>query len=142
MAEIDKLYDQASNLAVETVEYGAREILKENPDLHEFVMAMGACFFTAKEGGKYDMNSYDEDVAEEMWNDGFEFADDKLMLDSAFERKLFPEFFDNVDDLNEKFKVCGCPMRFTAYSKVVRDWGDTQKNPVQYEDIDLSKGVF
>jgi uncharacterized protein YbaP (TraB family) len=41
MKKIDKLYDQASDLAVEAVMNEAREILKADPNLHEFIMAMG-----------------------------------------------------------------------------------------------------
>lgn len=133
MKQIDKLYDRASDLAVEAVCYEAREILKNDPNLHEFVMAMGRCFFTIKEGGKYDINSYPDDGSYEEWEDSDDFVysyhgiiDD----DHGFQK----EFFDNVFELNDKFQVMGYPVRFTATSKPVHEWGDTQKNPVRYED--------
>jgi len=40
-----------------------------------------------------------------------------------------------IDELNEKFNVCGYPVRFTANSKEVHNWGDTRKNPVQHEEM-------
>jgi hypothetical protein len=37
-----------------------------------------------------------------------------------------------IDDLDEDFKVTGYPVRFTADSDEVHDWGDTIKDPVVY----------
>ncbi len=124
------LMGEASDLAVDVVEAEARKILAADPDLHEYVMAMGSGFFTGKDGGKYDMNAYPEDVAEQMCEDNFPFRDSGAIMDDDLEQ--FEEFFKIVLDLNDRFNVCGCPMRFTANSEIVRDWGDTIKNPVKY----------
>ena len=133
MKKIDKLYDQASELAVQAVIDEARAILKADPNLDEFVMAMGSCFFTVKEGGKYDMNSYtDEEYEEYCESDEYVRAYHYGIIDDDDFQK---EFFENVDDLNDKFHVMGFPVRFTATSKLVHEWGDTQKNPVKYEEM-------
>jgi hypothetical protein len=129
---IEKLFDKASNLAIEVIESEARRILKSDPDLHEYIMAMGSGFFTAKEGGKYDLNSYTDAQADKIFDENLPLADKGLIMDQ--ELPMFKEFFNMVDDLNERFNVCGCPMRFTANSEVVRDWGDTRKNPVTYKE--------
>ena len=133
MAEINKQFDRASDLAVEAVKYGAREILKNDPNLHEFIMAMGSCFFTIKDGGKYDiLQMTDEEY--EAWCDSDEYVYSYNGIIDNDRNDFQKEFFDNVDELNEKFNVCGYPVRFTATSKEVHDWGDTQKNPVVYEE--------
>jgi hypothetical protein len=132
MKKIDKLYDQASDLAVEAVMNEAREILKADPNLHEFIMAMGRCFFTVKDGGKYDINSYtDEEYDEWSDSDDFVYSYNGIIDDDHGFQK---EFFDNVFELNDRFQVMGYPVRFTATSKPVHSWGDTRKNPVKYID--------
>lgn len=69
---IDELWDKASDLAIKLVKDEARKILQADPDLDEFVMAMGSCFFTYKEGGKYDIYSYTNEEADKMDEDGYE----------------------------------------------------------------------
>lgn len=94
-------------------------------------MAMGSCFFTYKEGGKYDIYSYTNEEADKMDEDGYEWygACDGILHDN-----FQPEFIEMVDELNERFHVLGYPVRFKANSKEVHDWGDTRKNPVDYGD--------
>ena len=53
-----------------------------------------------------------------------------IIDDNDFQR----EFFDLVEKLDYIFKVKGYPVRFTANSKYVHEWGDTIKNPVVYEE--------
>lgn len=134
MKTIDKLFDRASDLAIELIKNEAKEILKDDPDLDEFIMAMGSCFFTIKEGGKYDLLTFANDKEWEEWCE----SDDYVsvyngIIDNAV-TDFQKEFFENVDDLDEKFNIMGYPVRFTATSKEVYDWGDTTKNPVQYEE--------
>ena len=133
MKKINDLFDQASNLAIEGIKNEAREILKDDPNLDEFIMAMGSCFFTLKEGGKYDIMSYTDDEWDE-WCESDEYVSsyyNNIGDDCNFQT----EFFEMVDDLNEKFNVMGYPVRFTATSKEVHDWGDTIKDPVVYEEL-------
>lgn len=133
MAQIDKLWDNASDLAVQAVVNEAREILKADDGLHEFIMAMGACFFTIKKGGRYDTSDMTED---EYWDwlesDEYVREFDGMIDDDEFQK----EFFEAVEDLNEKFNVKGYPTRFTAWSKEVNSWGDTRKDPVVYKPLD------
>lgn len=129
--QFDEEAEKLSMNAIELVINQARIILQNDPNLHEFVMAMGSCFFTVKDGGKYDPNSY----TDEGWDDFCE-SDEYvrsfhgIIDDDDFQR----EFFDLVDKLDKMFKVKGYPVRFTANSKYVHDWGDTIKNPVVYEE--------
>jgi hypothetical protein len=134
LQKINRHWNYASELSSILIEKSAREILKADPNLHEFIMAMGSYFFTAKEGGKYDFNTYpnDESFDEYMLNGKGWISDDSMIMPDTDDH--FPEFCDMVDDMNEKFSACGEPMRFTANSQIVRKWGDTRKEPVIYVD--------
>lgn len=130
--KIDKMFEDASDLAIKLIKDEARKILKADDGLDEFVMAMGSCFFTYKDGGKYDIFAYTDEQLDQMDEDGHDWygAQNGILHD-----RFQPEFMDMIDDLNEKFNVCGYPVRFTANSKEVHDWGDTRKNPVQHEEM-------
>ena len=131
--KVDKMFEDASELAIKLIKDEARKILKADDGLDEFVMAMGSCFFTYKDGGKYDIFAYTDEQYEQMDEDGHEwYGAQKGILHDRFQ----PEFMELIDDLNEKFHVCGYPVRFTANSKEVHDWGDTLKNPIQYEEME------
>jgi hypothetical protein len=102
LRKIDELFDKGAELAIELVESEARKILVADSELDEFVMAMGGCFFTttnkergyAPRGG--GSNILDDDVA--------------------------PDFFEMVENLNDRFSVMGYPMRFTVKGKIVKNW--------------------
>jgi hypothetical protein len=94
MAKINKLYDRAGELAIELIEFEARQILKKHSNLNEFIMCMGSSFFTDKN------------------NDPI----------GNWELKYLKPFNDMVDELNEKFNILGHPMRFTANGKVKNNW--------------------
>lgn len=114
MKTIDKLFDQASNLAIDGIRNEASEILRENSDdLKSFIMAMGSCFFTAKEGGKYDLNSYSDEEYDEYVDGGGIIADAHGIIHQDDRNNFQKEFFDDVDELNEKFHVMGFPMWLT-----------------------------
>ena len=135
MKTIDKLFDRASDLAIELIKNEAREILKADDGLHEFIMAMGGCFFTIKEGGKYDALNTMTDEQYDEWCESDEYVNTHgggIIDNDATDFQK--EFFDNVDELNEKFCVMGYPVRFTATSKEVYHWGDCTKDPVVYEE--------
>jgi hypothetical protein len=137
MDELSKQFDEEaeklSRNAIELVINQARIILQNDENLYEFIMAMGSCFFTVKDGGKYDPDSYDD----EGWDDFCESDDYVRSYKGIIDDDDFhPEFFDLVDKLDEMFRVKGYPVRFTANSKEVHDWGDTIKNPVVYEERD------
>jgi hypothetical protein len=136
MKTIQKKFDEAGDLAIETIKYEAREILKADPDLDEFIMAMGSCFFTIKEGGKYDSMQYtDEEYEEWCETDDYVNVYSNHIIDNA-QTDFQKEFFENVDYLHELFNVMGHPVRFKAWSKEVYDWGDTRKDPIQYEKLE------
>ncbi len=139
---INARFDSSSDDAVRAVCWEARKILQADDGLGEFIMAMGACFFTIKEGGCYDTSEMSDEEYE-----AFEESDDYLYSYNGIiehERSEYvwqKDFFDMVDDLNDKFKVCGFPVRFTANSRPVHDWGDTGKDPVVYVEM-LHDGGF
>ena len=117
--QIDELFEKASNLAIKVIVDDAREILKADDGLDEFIMAMGSCFFTFKKGSKYDIFTYTDEEAEQMEDDGHDWygADNSILHD-----RFQPEFMEMVDDLNEKFNVFGYPTRFTADGEENNDW--------------------
>lgn len=130
LKRIEDLQEEASEMAVKIVIDEARKILKDDDGLFEFVMAMGGCFFTIKDGGKYDMmNLTDEEYEEWCESDDYVNVHHGIIDEKATDFQ--EEFFDMVDDLDE-FNVTGYPVRFTADSDEVHDWGDTIKDPVIY----------
>lgn len=129
LTKIDDLLKSADELAIQLIKDEARKILKSDDGLYEFVMAMGSCFFTLKDGGKYD----DSNMTDEEWDEWTE-SDDYVNFHYGIldDKDYQNEFFTMVDDLDNDFKVCGYPVRFTATSQEVYDWGDTIKDPVVY----------
>lgn len=131
--EFDKEAEKLSKNAIELVLNQARIILQNDPNLYEFVMAMGSCFFTVKDGGKYDALSYtDEEWDEYCESDDYVRSFHGIVDDIGFHL----EFFNLVDKFDDMFKIKGYPVRFTATSKEVYNWGDTIKNPIIYEERD------
>lgn len=116
---INQLYERASRLAVKAIKDEARKILKADEGLDEFIMAMGSCFFTFKEGGKYDIFSYTDEQIERMEEAGHDwYGADNGILSDGFQ----PEFMEAVEDLNDMFKVLGYPVRFSADSEESHEW--------------------
>lgn len=91
---VEDLYHRAGVLAIREVEKEARRILKSDPDLNEFVMAMGAAFFTDKNGDNHQLQ--DIDAAEELR--------------------------DFILEWDEYLRITGVPMRFTADGDKITDW--------------------
>ncbi len=116
--EIENLWDQASDMSLEYIRKEARNILKNDSDLHEFIMGMGCCIFTAWQEGKYDLTKYSDDEFYTLQDKGFIFSDNNLNMSEDFQK----DFISMVNNLNERFKVMGFPMRFTAEGKEVNDW--------------------
>lgn len=131
MKEINRLWGSADDLGIKLIEYEARKILASDPDLDEFIMAMGSCFFTIKEGGKYDALKMTNEQYDE-WTESDEYVREYngMIDDDDFHK----DFFSMVEELNEKFNSMGCPMRFTANSNLVSNWGDTRKDPIIYTE--------
>lgn len=103
-------YNKASQFALEYVEQEARKILVEHPELNEFVMAMGAWFFTWKTGATDQHGIVIEEWMSHVISDGqVEFIDTSDLADFMCE-------WDSV------LKLTGEPMRFTAQGPVVRNW--------------------
>ena len=130
LKRIEDLQEEASEMAVKIVIDEARKILKDDDGLFEFVMAMGGCFFTIKDGGKYDMMNLTDEAYEE-WCESDDYVNVHHGIIDEKATDFQEEFFDMVDDLDE-FNVTGYPVRFTADSDEVHDWGDTIKDPVIY----------
>jgi len=129
LKRIEQLQEEANDIAVDIVIKEARRILNEDNDLFEFVMAMGSCFFTIKDGGRYDTNDMtDEEYEEWCYSDGYINVHNGIAENDHHQH----DFFKLVDDLDENFGVTGYPVRFTANSERVHDWGDTIKDPVIY----------
>lgn len=93
----ERIYAQAFTL----IERKARAILRNHPDLDEYVMAMGGWFFTGKDRS-HDISTSSRDYI--PW------------YARPFERMM--DAFEEME-----LKVTGEPMRFTANGPVVSDWG-------------------
>ena len=91
-ADLQAAYDKARSIGLFLVEKYAREGLRDNPDLDEFVMAMGAAFFTDNDDTHVDLADVSSDLHE-------------LILD-----------WDGA------LKLTGEPMRFTATGPVRGEW--------------------
>ncbi len=90
---IQALLSEARKLAIAHVEASARKILQDHPNLDEFVMGMGTCFF----------NEGKENLGPEQ---------------RAYMRPLS----DFIDDWDETLHMTGIPMRFTANGPKITDW--------------------
>jgi hypothetical protein len=91
--KIQKLIDQAGQMAMEHVEFMARKILREHKNLNEFVMGMGTCFFSEGE--------------------------ENHRLETYAYMKPLEDF---IDEWDETLGITGTPMRFTANGQKVTDW--------------------
>lgn len=96
LESIEKLQHKAGELAMKLIEYEARRLLAEYPNLiHEYIQAMGAAFF---------LDSNNEVIETE-------------------DHKELQEFNDLLIELNTAIEgIFGNPMRFTATSEVKRQW--------------------
>jgi hypothetical protein len=99
LKQIDKWFNDASDMAITVIESKARNILKQHSNLNEFVMCMGTFFFTSKKQINFSTNN---------------------IIDPVF--KYMEPFYEMVWELNERFNVTGCPMRFTVNGKVISNW--------------------
>ena len=98
--EIEQVYDQAAEMAEKFVEGHAREILRKHGNLDEFIMAMGGWFFTLKKpaGGLHYVSEEDRVY---LW------------------KSPLAKFIALWD---ERLRITGRPMRFTAYGPKQTDW--------------------
>ena len=116
--DVYKLWDTAGSLATDYIRQEARTILQGDNNLNEFIMGMGACFFTAKQEGLYDITKYsDNELIKIDENNGL-LSDNNLHMADSFQ----PDFMDIINELNDKFNSMGFPMRFTANGKEENDW--------------------
>ena len=130
--KINALVADADDRAIYLVKKEARRILQEDPNLNEFVMAMGGYFFTIKEGGKYDINTMTDEEWDE-WCESDEYVHEyKGIIDDV---NFQTEFNDMVNEFDNQFNICGYPVRFRANTKEVHKWGDTEKNPIVWEKL-------
>lgn len=84
-----------SRLALKFIEAEARKFLREHNNYNEFLMAMGQWFFTDKKGNVVD--------------------NERLPISANVLR-------DFIEEWDERLKLTGAPMRFTASGKMRRDW--------------------
>ena len=70
--------------------------VEAHPELHEFIMSMGTCFFTDNTVNRCVVR--DEDLEEHA------------------------DVFDIIDKYDEDYHLTGIPMRFTAMGPVVHNW--------------------
>lgn len=91
------LDEKASELGYEYVRLLAKLIMSENPNVSEFVMAMGACFFT------YTDYDGDEEVCERTVGTNFRYGSDENA----------PEWAQQMIDFIEKWD---CALHITGYS--------------------------
>lgn len=101
-------YEKAGKTASEVVEKMARQILREHPELNEFVMAMGTYFFTYKDGGNLDT------ISSKM-NSSYNYV--------YYDTEPFLKPLNNfISEWDSRLKITGDAMRFTANGIKVTDW--------------------
>lgn len=100
-------YHQSAQIALDLVEKRARAILRQHPNLDEFIMGMGIWFFTRKVGTKDEKG-----IVIEEWMNNIVHEPLAYMKPVA----------DLIDEWDEYLKITGEPMRFTANGPVVREW--------------------
>jgi len=101
-------YEKAEKTASEVVEKMARQILREHPELNEFVMAMGTYFFTYKEGGILDP------ISSKM-NSSYNY----VYYDTE---PFLKPLNDLIGEWDSRLKITGDAMRFTADGIKITDW--------------------
>lgn len=94
-AKVDRLYEEAGDLALQLVEQMARDILRKHPNLDSFVMAMGCASFSVKG---------------EVESLGTE--------DRAYMRTLHAF----IEEWDRCLHLTGVPMMFTADGPKVTQW--------------------
>lgn len=90
---VRRLYREAERLSLKLVEGKARRVLRKNPHLKEFVMAMGTWLFVHRDGG--------------------------VVVDTPYCARGLAKLINELDDT---YHLTGHPMRFTADGPVVTDW--------------------
>lgn len=110
LAEAARIEEKTGPIASRFVEQEARTILRQHPNLNEFVMGMGHAFFTRKIGSR---DSTGVVVTEDF---------DVIQEDDA------PHYIKNsplmrfIEEWDTDLCITGEPMRFTANGRVVRNW--------------------
>lgn len=105
--QITKLYNQASNLALAEVEKEARRLMRKHKNLKEFVMAMGSYFFVDAKG-------------ETISTTTSVYRNYSYVMEDTF--AYFKPLNEFMLDWEERFKITGEAMRFTAEGKKITDW--------------------
>jgi len=103
--KIEKLLNEAYEIAEAEVIRLAQEHLAEHPELDEFVIAMGTCFFTMKEQVVRDNPA------------GGDWANDNT-IDVEFDSELF----NFIADYDNTFGLSGMGIKFRLGGEIVRDW--------------------
>lgn len=98
---VERLLREAEGVALALLEQRARAVLRRNPQLKEFVMAMGSAHFEAHDGEQVG-------ICMSPWSHDY--------------RKYTRPVDEVLDDFDDVLKLTGTPMRFTADGPVVTDW--------------------
>lgn len=107
--KLEDLYEKSRELSIEIIEELARDILRNNKDLDEFIMAMGSYFFTYK-NKKETLSTIEQKMNK---NYKYDYIDSKKFL------KPLNNFISTWDDT---FKMTGISMRFTEKGEIITDW--------------------
>lgn len=105
-------YKEAYDLVITELERRARKILREHPNLDEYIMAMGGWMFTRKLGTRNEQ--------------GFIVESDSMTIiheDEAENIQYMRPIYDLMREWDNDMKLTGDAMRFTAEGEVVRTWG-------------------
>ena len=112
VAAMENHYAYACKSACDIVEKMARQILSEQRQLNEFVMAMGSYFFTYK--SKKRKGETLDPISSKM-NSSYNY----YYIDTETFLKPLNDFISEWDSV---LKITGEPMRFTAKGEKVTDW--------------------
>ena len=105
--QIETHLDAARSIACNEVERMARKILTDHQNLDEFVMRMGAYFFTYKDESKAAIHPYNKYSCGYGYNDTF---------------KYLKPLNDFIREWNSTLCLTGIPMRFTAKGPKTTNW--------------------
>ena len=106
--QLNGMYIEMEQIASMEVERLARDILKKNKSLHEFIMGMGVYYFKNNKGEIVDVEKSDYSV-----NGGYSYS---------VAKPSFRLLYDFIGEWNEILKITGESMRFTATGEKITDW--------------------
>jgi hypothetical protein len=119
----EKYHQKACDEAYQEMLRVAREIMKEEPDLVEFVNAMGGWFFVPNPAGTKCWWCEPDEKCLECEGTGRMKPGDTLI--DEHRTNWYPvvkKMVDFIDKWNDEFHLTGIPVRISAGGRIIRNW--------------------